>query len=87
MTVVNVKYMNMGKWGYPFPFTTPSFTCKNNQMVECAEGHLKEYNLQYLFMRANFDSKGFVRRNLYGRSSYHHQYSIEDFWEDCIDEN
>lgn len=37
-------------------------------------------------MRANFDSKGYVKQNLYGASSYEHHLDIEDFWEDCTDE-
>lgn len=86
MAIVNIKYMNMGKQGYAFPLVTP-FSCKNNQMANGVENILKEYNLQYLFVRTNFDSKGFVKRNLYASGSYQHQPSIEDFWEDCTDEN
>lgn len=56
-------------------------------MARVAEGILKEYNLQNLSMRANFDGKGFVKQNLYGGSLYRHHPSIKDFWEDCVDEN
>lgn len=87
MAIVNIKYMNMGKRGYTFLLVTCSFSCKSNQMARNVERILKEYNLQLLFVRTNFDSNGFVRKKLYASDSYQHQPSIEDFWEDYADEN
>lgn len=77
----------MGKRGYLFPLSMPIFSCKKNNVAKEVEKSLDEFHLQSLPARDNFDSKGYVNQYLYGTKSYMHKLGIENFWEDCFDDN
>lgn len=86
MDVVNVKYLNMGKKGYPFSLSMSFFSCNKNSAAKGVEKTLDEFHFQYLSTRVNFDSKGYVKQYLYGAKNYMQHLDIEDFWEDCLED-
>lgn len=63
------------------------FSCKNNESARFSDKRLFDFSLCPLPIRTHFDSKGYVRNNFYGASHYDHIPKLEDFLEDCVDEN
>lgn len=86
MSIVNVKYLNMGKRGYSFPLSTNVFCCKSNGVAKAMGTLLEKFHFSSLLVRSISDSKGYVRHHLYGAKGYMHCPKLEYFWEDCLDD-
>lgn len=79
MSIVNVKYLNMGKRGYSFPLSTSIFGCKTNGVAKVVGTFMKKFQFLSLPAKSGLDCEGYVRHHLYRAKGYMHHSELEYF--------
>ena len=76
----------MGNRDFTFPISISFYLCKIPNATKGVEIIMQCYQFPTLPDKAEFDSKGFARKNVYGAWTCIHKPILYDLWADYIDE-